>query len=111
MKLLGVLAAIAGLPVVALLLLAVLSWASVWPAVLAAAATLLAALVLAWLWSHDLDVLTETLRRVGTDESAAPGGLWLPGMQRLGRATERLVRRVAARAALVEQLRRVDGAI
>jgi two-component system phosphate regulon sensor histidine kinase PhoR len=113
MRVLGAVVAIAGVPVVALLVLALAGWAPAGPALLASAVTLLAALALALFWSRDLDVLAETLRQVGTDEPAvrSAGAPVLPGMQRLGRAAERLVRRVAARAALVEQLRRADGAV
>jgi two-component system, OmpR family, phosphate regulon sensor histidine kinase PhoR len=113
MRALGAVVAIAGVPVVALLVLTLGGWALPGPALLASAVTLLVALALAVFWSRDLDVLAETLRRVGTDEPAArpAGEPVLPGMQRLGRAAERLSRRVAARAALVEQLRRADGTV
>src|SRR3954452_3630049 len=104
MRALGAVVAIAGVPLVALLVLTLGGWALPGPALLASAVTLLVALALAVFWSRDLDVLAETLRRVGTDEPAArpAGEPVLPGMQRLGRAAERLSRRVAARAALVE---------
>src|SRR5256885_6138982 len=111
MRIVAALGAIAGVPVAALLLLVVTGWASAGPALLAAAVALLAALALALLWVRDLDVLAAALRQVGADEPAvrSAGEPLLPGMQRLGRAVERLARRVAARAALVEQLRRADG--
>jgi two-component system, OmpR family, phosphate regulon sensor histidine kinase PhoR len=113
MRVLGAVLMVAGVPVVALLVLALSGRTPVGPALLASAVTVLAALVPALLWSRDLDVLAETLRQVGADE---PSGRpmrepVLPGMQRLGRAAERLARRVAARTALVEQLRRTDGAV
>jgi two-component system, OmpR family, phosphate regulon sensor histidine kinase PhoR len=117
MRVLGAAAVIAGVPVAALLLLALIGRAPVGPALLACAVTLLAALALALLWSRDLDVLAETLRQVGADEPVgrSPGPTMrepvLPGMQRLGRAAERLARRVAARTALVEQFRRADGTV
>ena len=113
MRVLGAVLAVAGVPVAALLVLALIGRAMVGPALLASVVTLLAALVLALFWSRDLNVLAETLRQVGADEPAG----WpmrepvLPGMQRLGRAAERLARRVAARTALVEQFRRTDGAV
>jgi two-component system, OmpR family, phosphate regulon sensor histidine kinase PhoR len=113
MRVLGAVLMVAGVPVVALLVLVLSGRTPVGPALLASAVTVLAALVPALLWSRDLDVLAETLRQVGADE---PSGRpmrepVLPGMQRLGRAAERLARRVAARTALVEQLRRTDGAV
>ena len=113
MRALGAVMAIAGVPVVALLLLALAGWADPGPALGAAAVTLLAALALALLWSRDADSLAEALRRVGADEPAAPHAAEpvLPGMQRLGHAVERLARRVAARTALVDQLRRADGTV
>jgi two-component system phosphate regulon sensor histidine kinase PhoR len=113
MRIVAALGAIAGVPVAALLLLVVTGWASAGPALLAAAVALLAALALALLWVRDLDVLAAALRQVGADEPAvrSAGEPLLPGMQRLGRAVERLARRVAARAALVEQLRRADGIV
>jgi two-component system, OmpR family, phosphate regulon sensor histidine kinase PhoR len=113
MRALGAVAAIAGVPVLALLFLASAGWALPGPALLASAVILLAASVLAALWSRDLDVLAETLQRVGADDPAgrSAGEPILPGMQRLGHAAERLTRRVAARAALVDQLRRADRTV
>ncbi len=113
MRALGAVVAIAFVPVAALLMLALAGSAAVGPALFAAAVTLAAALALALFWARDLDVLAEALRRIGTDEPAVrpmrePR---LPGMQRLGRAVERLARRVAARTALVEQFRRADGTV
>jgi two-component system phosphate regulon sensor histidine kinase PhoR len=113
MRVLGAVFAVAGVPVAALLVLALIGRAHLGPVLLASAVTLLAALVLALLWSRDLDVLAETLHQVGADE---PVGRpirepVLPGTQRLARASERLARRVAARTALVEQFRRTDGTV
>jgi two-component system phosphate regulon sensor histidine kinase PhoR len=113
MRAVAAVVAIAGVPVVALLLLASAGWAPPGPAMLASAVTLLAALVLAVVWSRDVAVLAETLRQVGNDEPAvrATGEPILPGMQQLGYAVERLARRVVERAALVEQLRRTDRTV
>jgi two-component system phosphate regulon sensor histidine kinase PhoR len=113
MRVLGAVAAIAAVPVAALLLLASAGWAAVGPALLASAAILLAGIVLALLWSRDVDVLTETLRQVGQDELATRSARRpvLPGMQRLTRAADRVGRRVAVRAAQVEQFRRADGTV
>jgi two-component system phosphate regulon sensor histidine kinase PhoR len=113
MRTLGAAVAIATVPVAALLIMALAGRAAVGPALLASGVTLLAAFALALFWSRDLDVLDETLRQVGADEPTGrpPREIMLPGMQRLGRAAERLARRVAARTALVEQFRRTDGAV
>jgi two-component system phosphate regulon sensor histidine kinase PhoR len=109
---LGAVAAVAGVPVIALIVLAALSLVSVGPALLAISVTLLAALILALTWWHDINVLAETIRRVGADQSASAEVL-VPMLvaPQLGREMERLARRVAARAALVERLRRADEAI
>jgi two-component system phosphate regulon sensor histidine kinase PhoR len=104
---------IALVPAATLVLLAALALAPIGPVLLAIGAVLVAALLLASVWSRDLDALSDGVRQVGTDEPTqrpvrAP---ILPGMQRLGRDIERLARRVAARAALVEQFRRADGTV
>ena len=111
-RVLGAVILIAGIPVAALALLAVVGWASAGPALLAIVVTMLAALVLALLWSRDLDVLSETIRHVGVDQSVGPSAA-TPALltQKLGGEVDRLARRVAERAALVEQLRRADEAI
>ena len=113
MRALGAMAAMAGVPTVSLLLLALTGRASVGPVVLACAASLLAALVLALLWFRDLDTLAETMREAGAGESSgrAVPAPFLPGMQLLGRAVERLARRVAERAAQMERFRRTDGTV
>jgi two-component system phosphate regulon sensor histidine kinase PhoR len=104
---------IALVPAATLVLLAALALAPIGPVLLAIGAVLVAALLLASVWSRDLDALSDGVRQVGTDEptqrpARAP---ILPGMQRLGRDIERLARRVAARTALVEQFRRADGTV
>ena len=104
MRVLGAMAAIAGVPVVALLMLAPLG-----PALVAIAATMAVALGLALVWRRELDVLGETVRRVDADEPAAAPVLLVA--RRLGRDVERLTRRVAARAVLMERMRRADEAI
>jgi two-component system phosphate regulon sensor histidine kinase PhoR len=104
-------AAIAGVPVAALVLLAVAGWAPVAPMLLAVGATLLAALVLALRWSQDLDLLADSVRRIAADEPAPHHVPALPGMQRLGTDLERLGRRAAARSGLIEELRRADATV
>jgi two-component system, OmpR family, phosphate regulon sensor histidine kinase PhoR len=112
MRSLGAAAVIAGVPVAALIVLAAVGWAPVVPVLLAIGMTLLAAFMLAMRWSCDLDALSESLRQVDAEEAPRAARVpLLPGMQRLGREVERLSRRVASRAALVEQFRRADGIV
>ncbi len=113
MRTVAFVSAIAGVPVAAMLLLAASGWAPLGPVVLASGATLLAAVLIAFAWSHDLELLQERLRRVGADETAARPSLSLrfPGMQLLADDLERLGRRITARSAQYEQLRRADGTV
>ncbi len=113
MPLVGTVAAVAGVPVAALVLLAAVGWAPLGPALLAIGATLLAAAVIAVRWLRDLDMVADAVRRVGTDEqsSRVGGAPVLPGMQRLAGDLDRLARRVAVRSALLEQLRRADNTV
>ncbi|HET6197640.1 MAG TPA: two-component sensor histidine kinase, partial [Acetobacteraceae bacterium] len=108
---LGAAAVVAGVPVAALLLLAVVGWAPVGAALAGIGATLLAALVLGLCWARDLDLLAEAVHHIGADGTLPPGSPVLPGMRRLGVDLERLARRTAARTALIEQLRRTDGTV
>ncbi|HUD62184.1 MAG TPA: hypothetical protein VMQ99_21975, partial [Acetobacteraceae bacterium] len=137
MRSLGATAIIAGVPVAALVVLAAMGSASVGPVLLAIGMTLLAAWLLAMRWTSDLDALSDSLRQVDMEEAPGLGTAssptlteagrgatrtpasahsgresripLLPSMQRLGRDIDRLARRMATRAALVEQLRRTDG--
>ena len=113
MRMLGAGALIAGVPVAALALLAARGWTPLGPALLAIGVTLLAALLLALVWSRDLDVLSASVRQIGADEPARRPARTpiLPGMQRVGHDLGRLERRVAARAAEAEQFRRADGTV
>jgi two-component system phosphate regulon sensor histidine kinase PhoR len=104
-------AAVSGVPVAALVLLAAVGWAPIGPVLLGGGATLLAALVLALRWSRDVDLLVESVRRISADEPGVRRSPVLPGMQRLGTDLERLARRGVARSALIEQLRRTDGTV
>ena len=112
MRLLAMMAAIAAIPVAALVLLIAGDWAEAGPAVLAIVATLAFALGLALLWKRDFEALSDAMRRLETDEVAphAPTTSLLL-MAKLGRGIERLARRMAARAALLERMRRADEAI
>ena len=109
MRTLGAAAAVAGVPVLALIALTALGWAPIGPVLLGVGATLLAALLLALRWSRDLDLLADSVRRIAADEPASRSAPVLPGMQRLGADLERLARRAAVRSGLIEQLRRTDS--
>ena len=112
MRSLAAAAVIAGVPVAALVVLALAGWAPIGPVLLAIGMTLLAAWLLAMRWSCDVNALSDSLRQVDTDDAARLVRVpLLPGMQRLGREVDRLARRVAARTAQVEQLRRADGTV
>jgi two-component system phosphate regulon sensor histidine kinase PhoR len=102
--------AIAGAPVLALIVMAITGAATPLGAALAIGATLLVAFALALLWTRDLNVLSETVRRLGDDQPSAETPA-LPGLERVGREIERLARRLAERSALMERLRRADEAI
>jgi two-component system phosphate regulon sensor histidine kinase PhoR len=111
MPTLGAAAIVAAVPVASFVALALAGQVSVGPVLLAAGATILAALLLALRWSRDLTLLAESLRRMAADEPAVHRIPALPGMRRLSSDIERLARRTAARTALVEQLRRTDGTV
>ena len=113
MGMLGAGAAVAGVPVAALLFLLAMRWAPVAPTVFAIGMTVLAAMLFALRWSRDVDILSGTIRRVGADEPTSQPGQSpvLPGMQSLAGDLERLARRAATRSALIEQLRRADGTV
>ena len=104
------LVAIAGVPVLALVVLAAIGAAPLPGVSIAIGFILVVALGLALLWVHDLDVLSETVRRLGEEQPATDTPV-LPGVERLGREIERLSRRLAARSAMLDQLRRADEAI
>src|SRR5271167_3930326 len=102
--------AIAGAPVLALLVLAATGSAAPLGAAIAIGLTLLVAVALALLWTRDLDVLSETVRRLDEDQPIAETPA-LPGLERVGREIERLSRRLAERSAVMQRLRRADEAI
>jgi two-component system phosphate regulon sensor histidine kinase PhoR len=104
------LVAIAGVPVLALVVLAAIGAATPLGAAIAIGVILLVATGLALLWARDLAVLSETVRRMGDDQPASETPA-LPGFERLGREVERLSRRLAERSAMLAQLRRADEAI
>jgi two-component system phosphate regulon sensor histidine kinase PhoR len=105
--------ALAGVPVLAFLLLAATGEAVPGPALAAAALTLLAAFCITLLWARDLELLSETVRHaVATEPAPMPVGTpILPPMDRLMRDIERVARHLAERSVLVERLQRADEAI
>jgi two-component system phosphate regulon sensor histidine kinase PhoR len=111
MRVLGVAAMVALVPVAALLVLAFAHQVAVGPALAAIVATLIAALLLAQRWWRDLDVLMDSVRRIAADEPITRRRAELPGMEGLGAAVERLSRRMVARGRLVEQFRRADRTV
>jgi two-component system phosphate regulon sensor histidine kinase PhoR len=111
MRVLGTAAMVAGVPVATLVVLALMQQIPPGPALATVAVTLIAAVVLAVRWCRDLDVLTDSVRRIAADEPITQRRPELPGLQRLGVDLERLGRRMAGRAHLVEQLSRADATV
>jgi two-component system phosphate regulon sensor histidine kinase PhoR len=105
--------ALAGVPVLALLVLAATGAALPGPALVAAVLTVLTAFCIALLWARDLDLLSETVRHAVAPELTPPpvGTPVLPPMDRLMRDIERVARHIAERSMLVERLQRADQAI
>jgi two-component system, OmpR family, phosphate regulon sensor histidine kinase PhoR len=111
----GALIVIAAVPSLALALLAATGAAEPRAVAYAWVGVLIGALVLAALWTHDMERLAETLRHAALENRAAlgasAGSAVLPPVERIGRAIERLSRTLAARAAQVEHLLRATEAI
>jgi two-component system phosphate regulon sensor histidine kinase PhoR len=112
MRVLGIAAWLAGVPVVTLAFLAAFQRADFWPAVAGIVFCVLSACAFALVWGRDLDLLTDAVRRVASDgdgpdtdrESAVIMGA-------LGREIERLSRRLATSAKVQELHRRADTLI
>jgi two-component system phosphate regulon sensor histidine kinase PhoR len=111
MRVLGAAAMVAGVPVIALIVLALTGQATLVPALVSAVVTLAAASLLALHWWRDLEALKQGVRRIAANEPIGQRRPELPGLERLFAELERLGRRVAARATLVEQLRRADTSV
>jgi two-component system phosphate regulon sensor histidine kinase PhoR len=104
---------LAAVPVLALAAMLGVGWAAPLPAFIAIVLTVIAALIVALLWTRDLDRVTDAVRRVAAEDSGAVSYA-RPALASLGelrREVVRLSRRVASRTALVEQLQRADAAI
>ena len=113
MRLVLIASTLGGAPILAFIGMASVGWAAFWPAMAAILMTLAGAAVFSVMWLRDLDVLTDRVRQVASDE---PGGGGLDGakavlMEPLAREVERLSRRVAFRSALQEKNRRADTLI
>src|SRR5580692_1558424 len=104
---------LAAVPVMALAVMLGAGRAAPLPAFVAIILTLLAALVVALLWTRDLDAVTDAVRRVAAEGTGA-ASYARPALASLGdlhREVERLSRRVASSTALVDRLQRADAAI
>src|ERR1700742_2322245 len=103
MKVLGIATCLAGAPVATLAFLAALQWADFWPAVAGIVVSTLIAGAFAMVWTRDLELLTDQVRRVASDDTGpvteAESAVM---MDALGREIERLSRGLAARAAVQE---------
>ena len=112
MKVIGIAACLSGAPVTVLALMAVLQRADFWPAAVGIVVSVVTAIAFAMVWGRDLDLLSDSVRRVASDDAgpfAEAESAVLMGA--LGREIERLSRRLASRAAVQEQHRRADTLI
>ena len=69
MRRLGVASCLAGPPVATLAFLALFQWADFWPAMVGIVVSLLTAALFAMVWGRDLELLTDALRRVASDDA------------------------------------------
>jgi len=111
-------ATLAGPPIAVLLVLVAWNVAAPGPALMASAVLLACGLIVAGIWSHDLDALSGAIRRaeLGTEPLVAAAAsrsrtAVLPPMDRLAREIDSLARRNAARATQLSRQRRIDEAI
>jgi two-component system, OmpR family, phosphate regulon sensor histidine kinase PhoR len=113
MRLVLIASTLGGAPILALIGMASAGWAAFWPAMAAILVTLAGAAVFAVMWLRDLDVLTDRVRQVASDEPSGGGldGAQAVLMEPLAREVERLSRRVTFRSALQERNRRADTLI
>jgi two-component system phosphate regulon sensor histidine kinase PhoR len=112
MRLLGISLWLAGAPSIAFAVLAIAGWAEAWPALAGIAVSIAAAVAFALVWGRDLDLLTDAVRHVASDDPGpVPEAAAAVLMDTLGSEIERLSRRIAARSALLEQHRRADTLI
>jgi two-component system phosphate regulon sensor histidine kinase PhoR len=111
-RLSGIAAYLAAAPIATLAVLAACGWAAFWPAMAGIAVSALAAAAFALVWRRDLDLLTQSIRLVASNDAGpATEGESAVLMDALGDEIERLSRRLAVRAAVQEQHRRADTLI
>ena len=104
---------LAAVPVMALAIMLGAGSAAPLPAFVAILLTVLAALVVAVIWTRDLDAVTDVVRRAAAEGTGAASHA-RPALGSLGelrREVERLARRVAGHIARVDHLQRADAAI
>jgi two-component system phosphate regulon sensor histidine kinase PhoR len=112
MRVLGITACLAGAPVATLVALAAAQRADLWPAMAGIVISILTAGTFALIWGRDLDLLTDAVRRVASDDTGPMTEVETTVMMNtVGREIERLSRRLATRAAVQEQHRRADTLI
>jgi two-component system, OmpR family, phosphate regulon sensor histidine kinase PhoR len=105
-------ACLAGVPVAVLAFLAAAQWADFWPTVVGIVISVATAGGFALVWGRDLDLLINSVRRIGSDDTGPVTDAESPVlMAALGREVERLSRRLAMRTALQAQHRRADTLI
>jgi two-component system phosphate regulon sensor histidine kinase PhoR len=112
MRLSGIAFALAGIPSLTLAGLAFTGHADFWPALIGLALGIAAAAAFALIWRQDLDRLAEAVRRMSPDQPAplqAADSVTL--MDSLALEIERLSRRLATFAGMLEQYRRIDSLI
>jgi len=101
---------LAAAPVTALAVMALVGLIAPWPAIAAIVVAIASAAVFSLLWARDLDLLTASVRLIGSGD--APTETVSPLlMEPLGLEIARLSRHLAARTALTEQERRADTMI
>ncbi len=79
MRLVLIASTLGGAPILALIGMASAGWAAFWPAMAAILMTLAGAAVFSVMWLRDLDLLTDRVRQVASDE---PNGGGLDGAEK-----------------------------
>jgi two-component system phosphate regulon sensor histidine kinase PhoR len=110
MRPLGIVGCLAGAPVATLVILGTLGRADFWPAVFGLVISCLSAACFMVLWTRDIDLLTDAVRQIASDDPATAETETVL-MGGLAREIQRLGRRLAARSALQEKYRRADTLI
>ncbi len=112
MRVFGIALWLAVVPSITFAVLAITGSSYIVPALIGIVLSIAAAVAFALVWSRDLELLTDAVRRVASDEPGpVPQAAAAVLMNTLGREIERLSRRLASRAAVLEQHRRADTLI